>query len=171
MPAYVALLRGINVGGKRSFAMAKVRAALEGAGATAVQTYIQSGNAVFAHASRSEAKLVAQLAVALADAAGFAVPVVLRSAAHWQQVIANNPYDDVDNVHCMFLPAAPSAVSIDASDYAPEDFALIGRELYLHLPNGIGRSELAVALMRQKALAAATTRNWRTVLKLGELAA
>jgi uncharacterized protein (DUF1697 family) len=173
VPTYVALLRGVNVGGRRSLPMATLRTTLEGAGATAVKTYIQSGNAVFVHATKSETKLVAQLAAAIQKAAGFAVPVMLRSAAEIAAVIENNPFPDAgeDDLHVGFLPATPAATTFDAAVYAPEEYALVGRELYMMLPAGVGKSKLAGALVRQKAFAPATTRNWRTVQKLVELSA
>lgn len=172
MPTYVALLRGINVGGKRSLPMATLRAAVEEAGATNVQTYIQSGNVVLAHASRAARKLTAQLETAIADAAGFDVPVVLRTAAEWGAVIERNPFagEAEDHLHCGFLPAAPAGFDFDLGRFAPERCALVDRELYLYLPSGIGSSKLATMLFRQRALAAATARNWRTVLKLQDLA-
>src|SRR5690349_6103179 len=103
--------------------MATLRTTLEGAGATAVQTYIQSGNAVFVHAMKSEAKLVVQLAAAIKKAAGFDVPVVLRSAAEVAAVVENNPFPDAgeDDLHVGFLPAIPAAVAFDATSYAPEE--------------------------------------------------
>jgi uncharacterized protein (DUF1697 family) len=166
---YVALLRAINVGGRNMLPMAKLRGVFEALGATDVATYIQSGNVVFAHSQRTIAKLTTQLAAAIAVDAGFEVPVVLRTADEWKTTIANNPFA-ADHAHCMFLPAAPSKTAlakIVAS--APERFELVGREVFLELPDGIGRSKLAGAIAR--ALPDATTRNWRTVVTLADMLA
>jgi uncharacterized protein (DUF1697 family) len=175
MPAYVALLRGINVGGKRSLPMAKVREAFEGAGARSVETYIQSGNVVFTHAQRSSAKLCTELATALVEPAGFAVPVVLRSATEWSGAIAATPYLDPEILHCAFLPEPPTAAQlakidkIDRSAFLPSRFTVHGRHVYLELPDGIGRAKLAGAVLR--VFPEATVRNWRTVQRLAELLA
>lgn len=166
---YVALLRAINVGGHNPLPMATLRGVFEELAATKVSTYIQSGNVVFAHAQRSAAKLTTQLAAAIAAAAGFEVPVVLRTADEWTAVIANNPFA-TDHAHCMFLPAAPAKTALaKIVPIAPARFELIGREVFLDLPDGIGRSTLAGALAR--ALPDATVRNWRTVQTLGEMVA
>lgn len=177
MSRYVALLRGINVGGHRVLKMADLRAILVAAGARDAVTYIQSGNAVFDHAARSAATLVAELEARIAEATGFAVTVVARTAAEWAAVVAANPFPEAgpDELHVSFLAARPPAdvlAGLDPAAFVPERFALVQREIYLHLPDGLGRSKLAGALGKVKAIApTATARNWRTVLKLHELAA
>jgi len=173
MPTYVALLRGINVGSK-VVKMADLRAILAAGGCGDVETYIQSGNAVFAHASRSPARLAADLEQRIAKATGFAVPVVLRTADELAAVIAANPFAaDADRVHVLFVAAplaADALAAIDGKRFAPERLSAVEREVYLHLPDGIGNSKLAGTVMKAKAMAAATARNWRTVLTLGEMA-
>jgi uncharacterized protein (DUF1697 family) len=176
MATYIALLRGINVGGNRIIAMAKLRAMFEAAGATDVTTYIQSGNVVFRHAARAAPKLAAQLEAQIAKATKLAVPVVLRTAAEWTAVTAQNPFPEAtaDQLHVGFLAVAPPAdalASLDPKLHEPERCVIVGREIYMFLPNGIGRSKLVVAVLKLKPLAAATARNWRTVQKLAELSA
>ena len=176
MPIYVALLRGINVGGNRMVKMADLREVFVAAGARDVATYIQSGNVVFTHAARSQPMLAAELEKRIARVAGFPVPVVLRSAGELAQVIEDTPFPDADadHLHVAFLTTRPPAnvPQIDARVFAPERCAVVGRDLYLYLPNGIGRSKLAAAVLaRPRAIGAGgTARNWRTVLKLSELA-
>jgi uncharacterized protein (DUF1697 family) len=168
MPAYVALLRGINVGGKHSLPMVKVRAVFEASGASNVATYIQSGNVVF-NATKISA---ATLASALDKAAGFAVPVVLRTAKDFKTVITSNPWA-TETMHCAFLPAKPlkaalaKLAAIDHEALAPSRVVQLGQELYFDLPEGIGRDKLAATVLR--AFPDATTRNWRTVLTLQEM--
>lgn len=173
MPTYVALLRGINVGGSKVIKMADLRDIIAAGGGTNVETYIQSGNVVFGHAGKSASKLAGELEQRILKVTGFTVPVVLRTADELASVIAANPYPkDVDNVHVFFL-AAPIATgalgAIDATAFVPERFAAVEREVYVCMPNGMGKSKLAVAMMRAKAMAAATARNWRTVLTLDEM--
>lgn len=173
MTTYIALLRGINVGGNRKIRMADLSALLVEAGCGDVTTYIQSGNAVFTHPSRSPTKLTGDLEDRIAAAHGFDVPVVLRTAAEWVDVIARNPYPDVEPtlLHACFFAGRPDAAAlekVDRAKFEPETFTVSGREIYLHLPNGMGRSKLTVGM--NKVLAPATARNWRTVEKLHELA-
>jgi uncharacterized protein (DUF1697 family) len=117
---------------------------------------------------------VADLEKCIAKAAGFPVSVVLRTASQLARVIEDSPFPDADHVHVAFLAARPpaSAPTIDSGAFAPERFAAVGRELYLYLPDGMGRSKLATAILaKPKAIGArGTARNWRTVVKLSELA-
>jgi uncharacterized protein (DUF1697 family) len=175
MGTWIALLRGINVGGVK-YPMTELRAALEAAGATDVQTYIQSGNAVFAHPARSEAEVKAAVEAAIAEAGPKKpVPTMIRSATQWRGVVDANPYepDHPTHLHVSFfdepLPKDSfSAIDLDA--FAPETFTVHGREVYLHLPNGMGRSKLAVELNKGgKKAPVGTSRNWNTVLKLADL--
>lgn len=176
MTISIALLRAINVGGNHPIAMADLRDVLVAAGCEDVTTYIQSGNVVFTHPEAATAHLAASLEQRIAAATGFDVPVVLRTADEWTAVIRDNPFSDAEPTKLLvgFLAEDPAAAAVAASEaidpaaFAPEAFVLRGREVYLLLPNGIGRAKLTGAL--RPLLSAATARNWRTVLKLAELA-
>jgi uncharacterized protein (DUF1697 family) len=175
MTTYVALLRGINVGGKVKLPMADLRDLVTSIGGDDVQTYIQSGNVVFTHAARSAPKLTTELERAIRDGTGFDVAVMLRTADELRAVVDGNPYDATDptKVHVVFLSNAPGDRSldrIDAARFAPEEMTLRGRELYLHLPDGMGRAKLPTQLGKLGPAVSATSRNWRTVLKLADLA-
>ena len=166
----IALLRGVNVGGHRKVPMADLRSWLLAAGLGDVRTYIQSGNVVLEHAPRID--VAALVHDVIEDRGGFDVPVIVRSAAQWSKVIAANPYRDAapTELHVSFLAGAPDDASVAAAtkeDWAPEEFAVVGRDVYLHLPQGMGRS---VMVPRLKVIAGATTRNWNTVLALRDLA-
>jgi uncharacterized protein (DUF1697 family) len=168
----VALLRGINVGGKGKLPMTTVRAVFDAGGATDVVTYIQSGNVVFSHPARSLTTLGRNLEGALTREAGFPVPVMLRTGAEMAAVVANNPYPSAQpkQLHVVFLAAKPSAAavrSIDREKYAPEEFVVAGREVYMSLPDGLGRAKLPPALAKLQT--PGTARNWQTVNKLVEL--
>ena len=172
MTTYVGLLRGINVGGARRLPMAACRAAFEAGGASDVRTYIQSGNVVFDHAADEDAALAA-LVPSLARAAGFDVPLVLRTAEAWATLADRCPFDDPDptKVHVAFRPVAPEPDPLDEVDwapFAPEAIAVDGREVFLHLPDGMGRSKLAQRVAR--VAPDATVRNRRTVDQLAALA-
>ena len=168
MPIYVALLRGINVGGVRSLKMSDLRNTFEKAGCTNVATYIQSGNVVFAHVEKSAAKLGEILEAALAKAAGFDVDIVIRTKSEMAKVVAQNPFPRAkpESLYVYFMPKKPAAdalAHVDPKKFEPEKFAVVGRELYLVLPNGGGRSTLVGTLVRKSPIKEATARNWRTV--------
>jgi uncharacterized protein (DUF1697 family) len=170
---YVALLRGINVGGRTTVPMAGLKAAFESWGADDVRTYIQSGNVVFTHAERSEPKLEKALRKVIADYAGFDIPVMLRTAAQMKAVVAKNPYPAASGttLHVLFLTAnvdKAALAKLDLAKFAPEEATAVGREIYLFLPNGMGKAKLPLALAKLKV--PTTARNWNTVTKLLEMA-
>jgi uncharacterized protein (DUF1697 family) len=159
VPTYVALLRGINVGGNRIIKMTDLKAMFEAAGASDVATYIQSGNVVFKHPSRSAAKLASQLEKALG------LTIILRTADEMQAVLENNPFPP-ESTHVFFLRTPGGKIDLDPKPFLPEKWQVVGRELYVFLPNGIGRSQLVGKLMRKPPVTDATARNWRTCEKL-----
>jgi len=171
----IVLLRGINVGGHAKLPMAQLREIGEGIGLEEVRTYIQSGNLV-ATTPLAPATVAERLRVAIEEATDLDVPIIVRTAAQWRDVIGSNPFPGAASIgktlHVAFLDgAAPDElVGFDASDFAPEEVAVRGSEVYLHLPDGIGRSKLAIKLNRLPGASAGTARNWNTVLKLAELA-
>ncbi|PGH48011.1 DUF1697 domain-containing protein [Streptomyces sp. Ru87] len=172
---YVALLRGINVGGNKKVPMAELRELLGGLGLDGVRTLLQSGNAVFTGADRDPAELAAAIGRALEDRFGFPVTVMVRTAAELRAAAEANPFPDPASdpakytVTFLSAPAAPEPLdAIDPSSYAPDEYRLAagGRELYGRFPNGLGRSRLSPLLDRRRLGAEATTRNWNTVTKL-----
>jgi uncharacterized protein (DUF1697 family) len=174
---HVALLRGINVGGKRIVPMVQLAEVFRSAGCEAVRTYIQSGNVVF-EARRGDKGLVSKLEARIQDRFGFDVPVVLRTLDELQAVVASNPFRDehavdVDALYVAFLadrPTAERAARLDPDRSPPDRFHLVGMEIHLHLPNGGARSKLTNAYFDGQLSTTATVRNWRTVLKLVEMA-
>jgi uncharacterized protein (DUF1697 family) len=177
VPTHVALLRGINLAGRNRVAMADLRAVVEALGHTAVGTYIQSGNVVFTAAGGNTTAVAAELERAIADTIGVPAPVVVLTRDELAEVVAANPYPDEPNpklVHVMFTPdkigAKTAAAVAQAADRArakgnADTVQASGRVLYLHTPDGIGRSELAIQLSRLT-MPAGTTRNWATVGQL-----
>jgi uncharacterized protein (DUF1697 family) len=171
-----ALLRGINIGPSKRIAMPALRGIVESLGHTDVETYLQSGNVVFAPAKGARGDLGAGLEQAIADATGHDVAVVVRTGKELADVVAANPYsvDDPTKVVVAFLGEAVEIAQLGLGDlgaYAPDDLAQRGSELYISVPNGQGRSKLMEALTKRRLPTVVTVRNWRTVLALAELTA
>lgn len=172
---YVALLRGINVGGKTRIAMAALRDTCASVGCEDVVTYIQSGNVVL-RSSLTADKLRAALEAAIGDEFGFSPAVMIRTGEEMAAVVDRNPYAEADekHVHVGFLHAAPAGSvkkCLATIDSGPEQLRAVGRDLYLHLPNGMGRAALPVQMERCLRPTPVTVRNWRTVTKLVALSA
>jgi uncharacterized protein (DUF1697 family) len=170
---WVCLLRGVNVGGKK-VAMKALKELIEGLGHEDVATYIQSGNVVFRSGSGRPEKLADEIRTSIKEHMGLDVTVLLRSPEEMAAVAAANPFPGVeDKLHVTFLEAEPDrakVVAVDQDGYLPDRFDVIGREVYLHCPDGYGRTKLTNAFWERKLGVAATTRNWRTVNKLLEMA-
>jgi uncharacterized protein (DUF1697 family) len=172
---HAALLRGINVGGKNPLPMKDLARMFAGAGCANVRTYIQSGNVVF-DAPGNAAKIAEIVSADIEKRFGYRIPVVLRTSAQLLKTIAGNPFlkagADVKALHVYFLAVAPNARAIaglDPARSAPDAFQVLGQEIYLHLPNGMGRSKLTNAYFDSKLATTCTARNWATVLKLAEM--
>jgi uncharacterized protein (DUF1697 family) len=175
MTRYALLLRGVNVGTKNSLPMAELRAMLERIGCTDVQTYVQSGNAVFG-TKLGAAALTEAIESALGAYMGRPIATTLRTQAQMTAIVDGNPFQEVaTNPSCLcvaFLSNAPTkseVAPLHAQDFEPELFRVSGKEIYTWHPNGQGRSPLAAALGKLPLRGAVTTRNWNTVLKLLEL--
>jgi uncharacterized protein (DUF1697 family) len=174
---YVALLRGINVGGHRTVPMADLRAALEAAGHEDAATYVQSGNVVLTAPKQATARLERALETTIEEAFGFPVDVMVRTEPELKAVVETDPLKkaNADPAKHLVLFAdakldAKKAAALVPGDPAPEAFAVRGRELYRWAETGIGRSALRDKLSDRRLGAATTGRNWRTLLKLLELA-
>jgi uncharacterized protein (DUF1697 family) len=172
---FVALLRGINVGGKNKLPMRDLAALCTKLGCREVRTYIQSGNVVFAAAPRTAARFAAGLQRGITSKFGLNVPVVVRSSSQLRAVVAGNPWIsrgvDAEQLHVAFLADLPARVSVAGLDpkRSPGDaFVVAGQEVYLHLPNGVARSKLTNAWFDAQLDTVSTIRNWRTVLTLLE---
>jgi uncharacterized protein (DUF1697 family) len=187
MPSHIALLRGINVGGHKRVAMAELREVFAALGHEDVATYIQSGNVVFsppqADTGQSDtAALAAGLERAIADRLGVQAGVIVLSRDELVQVAADNPYPgepDPRFVHVVFLPVEPEPGHADwlanmqrqaAEKGSRDEVMVVGRAVFLHTPDGFGRSELAKLLGKSggpmSPKSAGTARNWATVTKL-----
>lgn len=172
---YVALLRGINVGGHRPVPMTDLRRVVEGIGHADVVTYIQSGNVVFSSAEGDARKVADELETALLDAFGFAVEVVVRSADEMADIVAANPFV-ARRAHTKDLYVAfardpiRGAPDVDRT-YEPDEFCVAPFVVYMHTPAGYGRTKLSATVLQRVAGSSVTARNWHTVTKLADLAA
>ena len=195
---WIALLRGVNVGGKNKLPMKQLVEVFQNAGCQHVKTYIQSGNVVFMAAEKVAAKMGGVVQAEIQQRWGFECKVVLRSQAELAKVLTKNPYlknakygrkksaesaegegasratDEPKEMHyVMFLADEPAAAKVEKLDpmrSPPDTFEVIGREIYLFLPNGAARSKLTNAYFDSKLGTVSTARNWRTVLTLAEMA-
>ena len=178
MPIYVAMLRGINVSGHKIIKMEDLRASFLALGLRGVKTHVQSGNVIFEAAKNSSADLSKQIAASIQRDFGFAVPVILKTAKELERVIQSNPFAKMKSVdparlHVTFLskPAPKDASKkLDALAHAPDQFRLGAQEIYLHCPDGYGRTKLSNVALERALSVGATTRNWKTVNSLLEMA-
>ena len=164
---FVVLLRAINVGGTGKLAMADLVKLCEQAGFSGAKTYIQSGNVVF-KGPASEAQVKSTLGKLVAAKLGKAAGVLVRTAKELERVLANNPFqsEPPNRVLVLFLDKAPPKTSVTGVE-APggEQLVLKGRELFLHFPDGMGRSKLKIPFAK-----VGTARNINTVTKLVAMA-
>lgn len=170
MKTYIALLRGINVGGKSTLPMKDLIATLESLGCTNVRTYIQSGNAIFAAKDDRTDDLAEAISAAIGQRHGFQPKVLLLTASAVQEAMANSPFETSDGkaLHFYFLaspPESPDLAGLDQLRSGAEAFRLDSAVFYLYAPDGIGRSKLA-AKVEQLLGVPATARNLNTVKKL-----
>ena len=183
MASHVALLRGINVGGRNKVPMAQLREVVTSLGHTGVATYIQSGNVLFSTPETDTARLASALQEAISEEFGLAVSVVVLSRDQLAGVLDRNPYPDEPKpqyVHVVFLGSEPTrdlldrikaAESTAAAKGSRDTVTVAGEALFLHTPDGYGTSELAEAVFRiigppGRAGIVATARNWATCTKL-----
>lgn len=176
MHTFVALLRGINVGGKNKIPMAELKSSVSTLGLEDVVTYIQSGNLVFRAPARDAPDLAARIEKAVAKDSGVSITVLLRTPSELEAIAGGNPFlsgkVDPSRLHVVFLSAPPTADAVDQLDpkrSAPDEFSVRGSEIYLHLPNGAGRSKLTIDYFEKRLGVRATARNWKTLTKLIEL--
>lgn len=169
--ASVALLRGINLGARNRVAMKDLRALVEELGGKDVRTYLQSGNVVFG----GRALTAKAIEKGLRESLRVDVTVLVRKKAELDELVRGNPFAKADpaTLHVTFLASAPDKGRVEKlgeRTFEPDAFEVAGREVYLRCPNGYGRSKLSNAFLEKQLGVAATTRNWKTVTALAELA-
>ena len=177
MVTYIALLRGINVGGKNKLPMKDLTMLLNGLGLDSVRTYIQSGNVVFQSVQEDTAHLSREISAAINRQFGFEPLILLLRLEEFAAAVAANPFPDAaaepKSLHFFFLSANPENPNLDAIGQLKaesEEFQLLGNVFYLYAPEGIGRSRLAASAERLIGVPV-TARNWRSVTSILDLAA
>jgi uncharacterized protein (DUF1697 family) len=171
MTKHIAMLRGINVSGSKPVKMETLRASLTHLGLAEVKTYIQSGNVVFTAAPGSTASLVGRIKQRILQDFGFDVPVLLRSAKEVEKIVRQNPLLNLPGIdharlHVTFLADEPPAKAFELLQplaVNPEQFVIMGREIYLYCPAGYGNTKLSNLAIEKKLSLRSTTRNWKTV--------
>jgi uncharacterized protein (DUF1697 family) len=177
MPIYVAMLRGINVGGNKIIKMDKLRSCLEALGLEQVKTYIQSGNVVFKTAKISPVSLSKKIENRILADFGFSVSVISRSADEIANTIADNPFlnqpgIDPEKFHVAFLSEAPTAADLKKLSeltLAPDRSHCRSKEVYFYFPNGVSGSSLWKHPLDRVLAVEATMRNWKTVNTLHQM--
>ena len=169
MNTYIALLRGINVGGNNKLPMRDLVSLLEGLGLHSVKTYIQSGNVVFQSEQADSAQLSLAITGAIRQSYGFAPYTLILDSQALRAAMTANPFPEAEaepkSLHLFFMDASPKVLDTGALDRvktASERYQLIDKVFYLHTPDGIGRSKLAETAGKGWGVNI-TARNWRTV--------
>jgi len=178
MSTFIALLRGINVSGHRTIKMDALKTASTEIGLENVRTYIQSGNLIFESPSDNTISISESISRKIHEDFGFDVPVITITAKELEQVIAANPFSKKSSMdstffHVAFLSEVPNAQSIERLqeiEVKGDEFALIGKAMYLYCPNGYSNSRLTNSFLEARLKVPATTRNWKTTNELFRIA-
>lgn len=180
MKTYISILRGINVSGQKKVLMTDLKALYESLGLEEVTTYIQSGNVIFKTDEKlSNQDITKKIEKAILEKYNFDVPVIIRSIEEIKNLISANPFlkerdINVEKLHVTFLADAPGKASLESIknfDYPPDKFFIIGKEVFLHCPVTYGDTKLSNKFFENQLKISATTRNWKTINKLLEIAA
>ena len=174
MKTYAALLRAVNLGSKNKVSMPELRELFVALGAEDVATYVQSGNVVFRSRATSSDELKQTIEKQLSRDLGLTATVLLRTNAELARIAGGSPFEQPDpkKLHVTFLAEKPERARVrelEAIEFPPDEFRVSGREVYLHCPDGYGRSKLSNAYFEKQLGVVGTTRNWNTVTKLAEL--
>ena len=177
MPVYISMLRGVNVGGHNLIKMDALRELYTSLKLENPQSYVQSGNVVFRTKKTDETALARAIQSAIEKTFGFRPEIILRSSAELRNVIAANPFAqragiEPNKLNVGFLLTKPSpetSKKLETLTNKPEELHLVGRELYIYFPDGMGRSKLPPLLDRLLKIPT-TVRNWNSVTKLAEIA-
>lgn len=178
MQTYISILRGINVSGQNSIKMANLKTLYEQLGFQSVTTYIQSGNVVFESSETDQEKLSEKIHLKIQSTFGYDIPVLVLAVDIWQRIVENNPFSNNESkdpafLHVTFLATAPKLDNKEAicvKRIEGEEIQIVSEAVYLYCPNGYGRTKLNNNFLENKLKVKATTRNWKTTLKLLEIA-
>jgi len=176
---FISILRGINVSGHKVIRMADLKALYEGIGFHNVLTFIQSGNVLFkTDLNIPVPSLVGKIESAIEEKYHFNVPVLIRNADELRLILQSNPFFadesiDREKLHVTFtndVPGSQQLSAIQKYDFPPDQFRIIGKEVYLYCPGGYGNTKLSNSFFEKILQVKTTTRNWKTIVKLDDLA-
>lgn len=174
----IAILRGINVGGKRKILMVDLKLLFEDLGFADIKTYIQSGNVVFISPNQTtNIEIADKIEKSILERFGFDVPVIVRSANEWQKSVKNNPFYlekevDISKLHLTILkeiPGTENRIKVESNNYEPDKFVIRDKDVFIFCEGKYHQSKLTNNFFESKLKVTATTRNWKTVLQLLEL--
>lgn len=173
----IVLLRGINVGGHRKLPMAELRELIKSLGYSNVATYIQSGNLLVQCDEKKWQAINTSLKRAIHTQFGYDVPIVSRTLAEWESIIRYNPFineqEDLTKLLVTILEDAPTPENImdlEAYDFGADELKVVGSEVYMHCHHGAGKSKITNNILEKKLKITGTTRNWKSMIKLRDLA-
>lgn len=176
MKKFIALLRGINVSGQRLIKMSDLKILFEKVGFKGVETYLQSGNVIFTSKETSTEKLSLKISSAIKKQFGFDVQLIVVTLEEIEQVVKKNPFikkkKEAEKLYVVFLSEKPLIENMDklnSIDYAPEEYIIDEKYIYLFVPNGYGKAKLNNNLFENKLKVFGTTRNLNTIKALFEL--
>ena len=175
MQTYISMLRGINVGGQKKIRMTALKSLYESLGLGNVQTYVQSGNVVFDSEEQDDEKLRKSIEAQIEAAFGFSVPILIRTANDFKRIIESHPFANEEPIRVLvtFLYERPQKSRWDELSLYQDkvdQFALGEQEIFLFCPGGYGRTKLSNTFFEKKLGVVATTRNWKSINTLYEMA-
>jgi uncharacterized protein (DUF1697 family) len=177
MAVVIAMLRGVNVGGRHKVKMDALRELCDSLHLRGACTHLQSGNVIFNAPDRAVATLAAKIEGGIERTFGFHCDVILRTPAEMKEIISRNPFEGREVDPAKFLvyflardPGNDARARISKMDTGPEELHMAGRELYIYFPNGMARPKLSMAALDRALKTPGTGRNWNTVTKLVEIA-
>ena len=178
MTTYISVLRGINVSGHKKIKMDALRNIYSDLNFKNIQTYLQSGNVIFQGKRTKHEESEKIIARKILNEFGFDVPVIVMDLNELLTVLKNNPFvnernEDLTTLHVTFLSQKPEQANIDKiknGQYAPDEFIVSGMTVYLFCPNGYGNTKLTSTFFENKLKSVATTRNWKTIQEIFNIA-
>lgn len=176
MQQYICLLRGINVGGRRKVLMSDLKLLFQELGAREISHYIQSGNIIFKHKENNPEQLNQKISQQIKVQYQFEVPVVILKSKDVKNIIHENPFiktSSVEQLHLVFLkdlPAKELVITLTQQDHAPDQFRIMEQAIFLRCEKKYSASKLNNQFFEKQLKITATTRNWKTVLRLNQMA-
>lgn len=178
MNIFISLLRGINVGGKNRVSMTALKALLEDINFKNVSTYIQSGNVIFSTAENDTLVISKKIESGIEKKLGIRVPVITRTTVELKKAIAQNPFSKLkdrglESIYITYLERpckVAEVIVVKGCSYPPDEFIIMGQEIYIYCPNGYGNTKLNNNFFENKLKIKATTRNWKTSTTLLNMA-